>query len=267
MPVDVTHALDSTDHFLTEITSFVVVDRALSRPASFGITSSDNSLPQRAMPCSMRRFSAASGSIGDLPAIAPAPKRPDRPGTKGRSRGTPNLVGRSQKGIGFLGQSERRRSERSCIPQFRIHQMKEAECVGDIFQGDVVRDDVFLQAAGERFPQNRLGVKIKAFLRGGDKEIGAQLSFGGQCASVDRGTRAKAQDVVSELTIQKAHPIVAGDFEFCSIAKVKKHGSRNLESGVQECKIKIHGLNQVQMAKSGNHREAASAYLFSTTDR
>ena len=87
--------------------------------------------------------------------------------------------------------------------------MKESVLVSDIFQRDVVGDNVLFQPAGQGFPQNWLGVKIIALGGGGHEEVGTQLSFGGQDASADGGAGLQAEDVVGKLTIEKTCSILA----------------------------------------------------------
>ena len=102
--------------------------------------------------------------------------------------------------------------------------MEEAEFLGHIFKCDIVRDNVLFQSGRERFSENRLGVKIMAFVRCCDKQVRAQLAFCGQRTGARSPNRREAQDIVGELAVQKADAILAGDFEFCSIAEVKEHG-------------------------------------------
>jgi hypothetical protein len=79
--------------------------------------------------------------------------------------------------------------------------MKEAKGVGDIFQRDIVCDDVFLQPGGEGFAEYRLCVKKVALFRWGDEKVSTQLSLGSQRAGTNGGTGSKAQDVVGKLAV------------------------------------------------------------------
>ena len=49
------------------------------------------------------------------------------------------------------------------VRPLNIDPMVETEFVRHIFECDIVRNDVLFQPGRERFPQNRLGIKIMAF--------------------------------------------------------------------------------------------------------
>ncbi len=101
--------------------------------------------------------------------------------------------------------------------------MEEAEFLGDIFKCDIVGDNVLFQPGSERFSESRIRVQIMDCVGGCDKEVRAQLSFGGQRTSANGRSGPQAQDIVGELAVQKADPILAGDSELCAVAKVKQH--------------------------------------------
>jgi hypothetical protein len=101
--------------------------------------------------------------------------------------------------------------------------MEETEFFGDIFQCDIVGDNVLFQSGRERFSESRIRVQIMDCVRGCDKEVRTQLPFRSQRTSADGRSGPEAQDVVGELAIQKADPILPGNSEFCAVAKVKEH--------------------------------------------
>jgi hypothetical protein len=80
--------------------------------------------------------------------------------------------------------------------------MKESKFVCDIFQGDIIRDEVLLEPGLERFTKQGISIEvIIALRRRRDEEVGAKPAFGGQCTRVDREPRLKRQHVVRELPI------------------------------------------------------------------
>ena len=101
--------------------------------------------------------------------------------------------------------------------------MEEAEFFGDIFKYDIVGDNVLIQSGRKRFSESRIRVQIMSCVRGCDKEVSAQLSFGGQRTSANGRSGPQTQDIVGELAVQKPDPILAGDSELCAVAKVEQH--------------------------------------------
>ena len=60
-----------------------------------------------------------------------------------------------------------------------VSQMEEAEFLRDVFKCDIVGDNVLFQSGRERFSESRIRVQIMECFCGCDKEVRAQLSFGG----------------------------------------------------------------------------------------
>lgn len=89
----------------------------------------------------------------------------------------------------------------------------QVERVGNVFHGDVVGDDELFQAVAQRLAEWAIRLDPKGILGGTDADIGFQLALGGDDGGPDGLARLKFCQILGDLPVEKADPVVAGKFQ------------------------------------------------------
>ena len=85
--------------------------------------------------------------------------------------------------------------------------------IRDVLHGDIVGDDELFQASAEGFAKGAIRFNPESFGGGPDPAVGLQFSFCGNDRGADGLARCKFFQILGDLAVEEADPVLAGEFE------------------------------------------------------
>ena len=128
--------------------------------------------------------------------------------------------------------------------------MSEAEGVGNVLHGDIVGNDELFQAAVKGCAQRGVGFDPERIGGGTDADVGLQLALGGDDGGANRLAGLELFQILGDLAVEKADPVITGKFE---------EGARTGQPGTGGCfdLLKKVGVHQNQLVTDEHFMDEA----------
>src|SRR5436853_2143752 len=98
----------------------------------------------------------------------------------------------------------------------RRQHVKDRQSIGDVFNLDVIGDDIALEPGDECMSKVRIGIGQETILRGRKENMTVHPAYRAQNAGLDCGRFACLANVVRDLSVEKTQTVTSRDAKLCA---------------------------------------------------